>query len=140
MKIFFIIFLFLVSCNQNFNSNYPIDQRDQKIKKVGSIFGNKTKINFNNKNINLFNETFSVISAILPISIIDEKNGMIVTEWGNIKEISKDNLLYKINIYIKDNEFKENNLIISVFKKDENNITLKDLLIENKIKEQIFLR
>ena len=138
MKIFFILFLFLISCSQNFDSNYPIDQRDQRIKKIGSIFDNKTKLDFNNKN--LFNETFSVISSILPISIIDEKNGMIVTEWGNIKEISKDNLLYKINIYIKDNEFKENNLIISVFKKDENNITLKDLLMENKIKEQIFLK
>jgi hypothetical protein len=59
---------------------------------------NKEIENSTKDNRDLWKKTITTISEILPISIVDDESNLIVTDWGNIDNISKNNNKYKINI------------------------------------------
>ncbi len=86
---------------------------------------------------NLWEKTVNFVSSILPISIIDEKLGLITTDWGNISSISGDDNLYKLNIIVKQESSENYNITISAFKKADNGINEKAPEIEEKIRNII---
>lgn len=137
--IFLIIIFFITSCvdNKNIIGNYPEDQRILRANRAGFLFGKKDIILEQNTKTGLWDKSINIISSILPIEVLDKKSGLIATDWGSIKEISGDDNLYRINIYIKDDNFDKSNILISVFKK-EDGISLKDALIQKKIESLIF--
>ena len=129
----------MIGCNnKHVVQNFPEDQDLKRKQSAGNMFGNKDGIilfqdNDNSKkNIkdnSLWGRTVNFISSLLPISIIDKTSGLIVTDWGNIKSISNNDNLYKINAVINNND-----LNISVFEKNSNE---RNIEIENKIKQII---
>lgn len=135
-NIYIIILFSLLACttsNENIIQNYPQDPYLVRKQRAGNLFGNKdgiilleSKENQNNNiddNIdknNLWQKSIMNISKILPISIIDESSGLITTDWGIIQNITDNNNLYKINIIIKNKKILEDNIEISVFKKEYN--------------------
>lgn len=139
----------LLACksnNPNIVATFPQDPELKRIERNGSLFNNEDGIviftdktkeeNNNNKNqLSLWKETLKVISQLFPISIVDQKNGLIITEWSNIKNYEN---LYKVNVIITEDEFDKNNITITVFKKLDNQKTIEDKELEKILLDRIF--
>ncbi len=148
MKKFLSIFILLFgmfackTSNDNIVQNYPEDPFLKRKQFAGNLFGNKDGIEiFKEKNKydenTLWQKSIENISSILPISIIDQQSGLIITDWGKISNISNNNSLYKINVVVKGIKIDEKNLKISVFKKKDNNDIDADFEVQDKIKKII---
>ena len=150
-KLIFSLLFLLLACKNNspyIIQKFPEDQNLKRKQYAGNMFGNKDGIiiSKNNNNIKdkiyadkqiLWNRAIYFISNILPIAIIDENSGLISTDWGNIKDISGNNDLYKINIVIKGKEINIDNILISVFKKNKNGDNIKDKIVAKIILDKI---
>lgn len=150
-KILLFLSLLCFSCkgnNPNVVAKFPQDQNLERKQNAGNMFKNKDGIvlfedgkgkkNDREVNADLWNRTIAVVSGILPISIVDEKSGLISTDWGDIAKISGNEDLYKINIIVKNNIVSKENILISAFRKTSNGKDLKDEIVEKKIEELIF--
>ena len=151
-KILLFLCLLCFSCkgnNPNIIAKFPQDQDLERKQNAGNMFGNKdgiilfedkkdTSANNKKNSETLWNRTISVVSNILPISIVDDKSGLISTDWGNINKISGNDDLYKINIIVKNNIISRENIIISIFKKNSNGQDSKDEIVEKRIENLIF--
>lgn len=148
MKKFLSIFILLFgmfackTSNDNIVQNYPEDPFLKRKQFAGNLFGNKDGIEiFKEKNKydenTLWQKSIENISSILPISIIDQQSGLIITDWGKISNISNNNSLYKINVIVKGTKIDEKNIKISVFKKKDNNDIDADFEVQDKIKKII---
>jgi Domain of unknown function (DUF3576) len=147
--------LVLASCSSdNINRNYPEDPAIVRKSRAGkffkddlTVYGGKKdqkksadKTSEENKNP-LWSASVEVISNLLPISTIDSKSGIILTEW--YQDDKNKNERIKINLLIKDNQIKDENLSLSLFKQkkdssgnwqdeaSDNNLAIK--LIKEKI-------
>lgn len=143
-----ILAIFLLSScsisNENIVQSYPQNPYIERKQRAGNIFGNENGIilfgknssnNIQNNN-SLWQKSIEKISQILPISIINDKSGLISTDWGTIQNISNNNNLYKINAIVKGEKIDKNNLEISVFKKENSDVIL-DIQVQEKIKNII---
>ena len=139
-NIFIIVLFLLISCQNNPNvvSKFPNDAKWDRANRSGQLFKDNDFVIFQkNTDYSFWDKTVEIISTMLPIDICDKKNYLISTEWNQIKDYNKDNSLYKINVYFKNNSITKKNMLISVFKKDKNGIVSNDILLENKIRNMI---
>ncbi len=71
--------------------------------------------------LNLWQSSVQVVGLMFPISIIDEKSGIIATQWH--QESPESNIRIKINILIREAKSLDKSIRVSVFqqnRKDEN--------------------
>lgn len=123
-----ISLFFLFSCsrdNPNIVLDFPKDKNLERKEHAGNMFGNKDGIvlfkgeKIENKS-SLWKKSIEVISELFPITIADENSGLIATDWSNIKSVSGNNDLYKLNLVVTGRKFERENIKISVFKQTEN--------------------
>lgn len=147
-RVYIFILAGLLACasnNPNIVAKFPQDPELKRIKRNGSLFNSEDGIvifqdkikeenNIENQ-LSLWKESLKTISQLLPISIADQKNGLIITEWGNIKNYEG---LYKINIIIMGDTFDKNNIVLTVFKKLDNQKTIKDKEVKKTLLDMIF--
>jgi hypothetical protein len=122
-KIFtFIIFCFCLSCgNSKISYHYPksddIERKSRSGKfstKSWSLASSKqSNDNKENEFSILWKSATEVVTAIFPISVIDEKSGIIASEWYQENEDSLKRI--KINILIRDKTSIDKALRVSVF-------------------------
>lgn len=147
-RIYLIILLGLLACkanNPNVVANFPEDPELKRMNRNGKMFSDIVLLqNKDNKKIdnkeeekreNLWKKSFKVVSQILPISIADEESGLIVSDWGNVKN---DINFYKINIVITGSDFNKDNITLTAFKKLNNQKTIEDKELEEKLLNMIF--
>mgnify|MGYP003609933453 CR=1 FL=1 len=149
-KITFIFLLSITACNYknpNIVNNYPRDNNLVRKDFAGNMFNNKDGIvifkdtnNGDKKNDilaksdkDLWKKTIATISEILPISIVDDQNSLIVTDWGNIDNISKNNNKYKVNIIFVGEKQTIKDIKISIFRQDKTITTEENQKIKDKI-------
>jgi hypothetical protein len=152
-NIYLFVLLLTLGCksnNPNVVAKFPQDPELKRIGRGGNLFDKKDGIvlfeDKNEKNISaeknekhqisLWENSFRVISQILPISIADQKSGLIITDWGNMK--NDNNNLYKINVIISRNDFNKDNITLTVFKKLNNQKIIEDKEIKDIILGKIF--
>jgi len=121
------ILLVLASCaNEKVEYKYPEDPAIVRKSRAGkffkddiTIYGKKDKKSSAEKNSEesknpLWISSVEVISDLLPISVVDSKSRIITTDWYQ-DEKNKDERI-KINLLVKGNEIKDENLSLSLFK------------------------
>ncbi|MDD2840728.1 MAG: DUF3576 domain-containing protein [Rickettsiales bacterium] len=152
-KIYLIILLGLLACktnNPNIVANFPEDPELKRLGRNGKMFTDeqgiivfqdktteKTTVEDNQSEkfqITLWAKSFKTISQMLPISMADQKSGLILTDWGNI---NNDNNLYKINIMITGNKIISKNITLTVFKKLNNQKSIEDKEVKKAILNMI---
>ncbi|MCE3255064.1 MAG: hypothetical protein K0R25_558 [Rickettsiaceae bacterium] len=120
----------LISCqNPKIEYNYPQNPENIRKQRAGKFFDNSlTKIQEDSqkKPVNqtksnaLWLASIEVISALLPISVVDEKSGLIVTEWYADEQNKNERI--KINLLVKGKEIKQENLALTIFKQKRDGI------------------
>lgn len=115
----FTICLFVFSCSNKVSYHYPKGS-DISRKSRGGNFSSKSFTLFDSKKDSkidnfsvLWSSAAEVVSQVIPISIIDEKSGIIASEWH---QENKDSLKrIKINILIKESKNVNEAIRVSVF-------------------------
>ena len=133
LKISCLLFLSIFSsCGNKLDYNYPEDPQNLLNQRAGKFFDisfgvlpkssansveTVSKIEDKNK---LWLTSIEVISALLPIDNVDEKSGLITTEW--YQEGSNERI--KINLLVKNKELKTyinvNQLSLTIFRQTQN--------------------
>ena len=122
----------LFACsNTDVEYEYPKDPQNVRNLRAGKFFGdivvydgNKKRAKFNSKSSDknskniLWIASFEVISALFPIALVDSNSGVIVTDW--YMDGKNKNARVKINVLVKDQDIKEKNLVISIFRQEKN--------------------
>ena len=136
-KIVVVILLFILfACKKpDIEYDYPQDPQNIQNFRNGRFFGNVVVYDANkkkNKNYQsksdpvmekqdnnniLFGAAFEVISSLFPISVSDSNSGILVTEWYT--EDESQDFRTKINLLVKDNQLKEESLLITIFKQQK---------------------
>lgn len=111
--------LFVFSCSNKISYHYP-QGSDIDRKSRGGNFSSKSFNFFDSKKNNkvdnfsiLWSSAAEVVSQIIPISVIDEKSGIIASEWYQENEDSLKRI--KINILIKRSQNVNEAIRVSVF-------------------------
>lgn len=153
-KLILLSFLTLIfSCKNNvIDYSYPDNPENIRKQRAGKFYDNISLFNggkaddkkvVNKKTSSpIWLASIEVISALLPISTIDENSGLIITEWYQDGQNKNDRI--KINLLVKGSEAKKENLILTIFRQtkdskgmwiDEqsNNQSLSTQMIKDKI-------
>ncbi len=131
-KLILLSFLVLFSSCQNnaIDYDYPENPDNVRKQRAGKFFDDVTLFDdkkTNQKTINkvdkktsspLWVASIEVISALLPISIVDENSGLIITEWYQDGKSQSDRI--KINLLVKGLEPKKENLLLTIFRQAKN--------------------
>jgi len=124
-------FLGLVfSCQNNpVDYSYPENPENIRKKRAGKFFDNVSFVDkkseqkivdksYKKTSSPLWVSSIEVISALLPLSTIDENSGLIITEWYQVDKISNNRI--KINLLVKGKEPIKENLILTIFRQTKN--------------------
>ena len=127
MKILTTLMLLIltVSCqNGKIDYSYPEHPENIRKQRAGKFFSDidlfkknkssKTNINSSNKN-QLWLVAIEVISTLIPIDTADRNSGLIITEWYQ----DGKNERIKINLVIKGDDFKKENIIPTIFRQKQ---------------------
>lgn len=137
-KILFLgLFLVVLSSCQSseVSYNYPEDPDLARKERAGKYFddislsANKS-VNDQNQQFNqklladknviskgpLWMASIEVIGNLLPIAVVENESGLIITEWS-----SGNNQRTKISLLVRGKEIKAENLILSIFKQSKDN-------------------
>ncbi len=130
-KLIFISLLTLISSCQNSKVDYSYPKNPENIRnlRAGKFFEDKNFINHEEKPAGktyekpasknkLWLSSIEVVSSLLPIDVLNESSGMIITEWYQDGQ-NKDERI-KINLLVKGEEVKKENLVLTIFKQTKN--------------------
>lgn len=123
MKKFFAILLlfYITACSKedvDVSYNYPNNQDYQRKSRAGGVYNNDLVV-FDEvaakkeKRNSLWKASVEVVGTLFPIAVMDEDSGIIASQWHQENPLSKKRV--KVNVLLKGDETKPENLRVSVF-------------------------
>jgi len=109
------------------SENITPQEVQEEIQKTQSI-----QLNINKQ---LWQASLEVVSAKLPISLMDSNAGLIVSDWGMMN--GNANEQYKINVLVKGEELSQDSVIVSVFKQAKTNGQWENVNTDGSLKKEI---